>query len=264
MFRVLVAGVWPKVDHTGSPFPAKSWRAGQAKQHSALRVAGACIGKTGDWQLYKSVLGLRGWRPEGPSKSLCWVCNAGFGEDVACYDFKTTAGWRQTIVTQADFWAEAHRERKYLSAVWKIPGFHLSLIAIDWMHCVDLGVLQYCMGNCMWEVFVELGGGHCGSPKLQSVSFKASSKWSPAGSGSITPSPPSLSRCSEQRLRRSPSSNSKQLKADTFCHCCERFWRHASLLCQHMKSFDFIVWKRCAAVLLSLTVWIMHLRRSDC
>ena len=157
-FKVLLAGVWPSVDHTNTKFPAASWRAGLARAKTKLRLGGACIGNTGDWQWYKSVLGMRGWKPEGPSKNLCWLCRAGMGTDIDCYEFGAAASWRATMLTQSEFWDDAFRENRYVSTVWKIPGFHLSLVRIDWMHCVDLGVLQYFSGNILWDLFRDLGG----------------------------------------------------------------------------------------------------------
>ena len=76
-------------------------------------------------------------------------------------------------MTQADWWNSAVVENWFVSAIWQIPGFHLSCIRQDWMHTVDLGTLQYLSGNCMWEAFREVGGsfkqwkGACG--RLQNL-----------------------------------------------------------------------------------------------
>jgi len=156
MLRAMLAKAWPKVDHTGKPFPASSWRASRAGD--ALRLGGACIAKFGDWAWFKGVLGLRGWRGEGAGKSICWICQAGFTEQLHCYDFRASASWRSTLLSQAEFWDTAHEQGHYISKVWCIPGFHLSQVRPDWMHVVDLGTLQYLQGNLLWEMFVEVGG----------------------------------------------------------------------------------------------------------
>ena len=44
------------------------------------------------------------------------------------------------------------------SAVWSFPGFTISMVVYDWMHAVDLGVTCTIEANCLWEMFVELGG----------------------------------------------------------------------------------------------------------
>ena len=63
MFRALLTMTYPRVDHTGRPFPRGSFRASKAMR--PLRIGGACVAKYGDWSWFKAVLGLRGWRGEG-------------------------------------------------------------------------------------------------------------------------------------------------------------------------------------------------------
>jgi len=57
-----------------------------------------------------------------------------------------------------DFWTQARAESTYISGIWKILGFFLSCVKIDWMHVACLGILQYLNGNCLWELFQALGG----------------------------------------------------------------------------------------------------------
>ena len=92
MFRALLAKQYPACDHTGQAFPPGSQRACLAGK--PLRVGGACIAKCGDWQWFKAVLGLRGWRGEGQGKHMCWICSAGFNDHHNCYDFSLNATWR--------------------------------------------------------------------------------------------------------------------------------------------------------------------------
>ena len=47
---------------------------------------------------------------------------------------------------------------QFISRIWTIPGFHLQCIRPDWMHMCCLRVLQYLIGDCLWECFVALGG----------------------------------------------------------------------------------------------------------
>ena len=90
--RSCLAKRWPAVDHTGVPFASPTWRA--TKGNKALRIGAACLAKTGDWQWYKSALGLRGWRGEGPGKCCCWLCRASFNDAHYAYDFSSIAQWR--------------------------------------------------------------------------------------------------------------------------------------------------------------------------
>lgn len=47
---------------------------------------------------------------------------------------------------------------KWISEIFTIPGFRFEFLSLDFMHVVDLGVAQYCVGNIMFELFLELGG----------------------------------------------------------------------------------------------------------
>ena len=60
------------------------------------------------------------------------------------------------MVTMEDVWSRGPEQ--YISGIWAIPGFHLDMVRPDWMHMCCLGVAQYLLGNCFWEMFVELGG----------------------------------------------------------------------------------------------------------
>ena len=42
--------------------------------------------------------------------------------------------------------------------VFSWPGFHFGCIVLDWMHMVDLGCAQVCLGNVLFELFKEMGG----------------------------------------------------------------------------------------------------------
>ena len=77
-------GECPSQDHKNRPFPAGTARAAKAKAKQELRLGGACIAQYGDWQWFKAVLGLRGWRGEGPERNICWVCGSGFTEENNC------------------------------------------------------------------------------------------------------------------------------------------------------------------------------------
>ena len=155
MFRVLLAGVWPRVDHTGSPFPKGSWRA--KKAGTPLRLFGGLVAKHGDWAWHKSVLGMRGWRGEGETKAMCWLCKASFHAG-SCFDFTANAPWRATAMNNAEFWKQAQVEKQYVSKIWQIPGFAITTVRPDWMHCCCLGICQYFVGCILWQLFVQVGG----------------------------------------------------------------------------------------------------------
>ena len=155
MFEVLLTGKFPKAGPGRVPFQER-WRAQAAGR--PLLVRGACISKCGDWAWPKQVLGLQGWRGEGVGKRICWICRAGFNDVLHCHDFLATAPWRQALVSMGDFWRSSEEDNAYKSTIWKIPGFCLSFIRLDWMHLADLGILQACLGNVFLELWTDLGG----------------------------------------------------------------------------------------------------------
>ena len=135
--------------------PAASWRGRMAGQ--PLRVRGACVAFAGDWSWNKHILGLRGWKGEGPLKKCCWLCGASLtpgSYDDACLD----AAWRRTHYDMARFWTEMGEEGRHCSAMWTVPGMVLDWVRPDFMHTVDLGVVQYLSGCVCFELFLECGG----------------------------------------------------------------------------------------------------------
>ena len=42
-----------------------------------------------------------------------------------------------------------------LPGLFSVPGFHIELVHYDWMHCFNLGVLQFVLGNILTELCEE-------------------------------------------------------------------------------------------------------------
>ncbi len=154
----LAAGVMPSRRHDGSPFAGDSHRAARAGQPLALRAAFLQI--RGDWSQLKTSLGLVGWSGEGPSKRICWQCLAGFPEAGApdWRDPSAQAPWRCTALSHIDFLEDTAVRGAALSKLFGIPGMLLEYVEVDLMHAGDLGILQYVLGNVLFECFGELGG----------------------------------------------------------------------------------------------------------
>lgn len=148
MFRALLAKRYPDVGPLGERWAANDWRAAMAGKR--LRFGGACIAKCGDWSWFKSVLGMRGWRGDKTTGRMCWMCQASFHDDHSCFDFSANARWRTTMTSMSDFWVPASCREQFVSAIWEIPGVHLSYVRPDLMHISCLGILQYLSGNCLW------------------------------------------------------------------------------------------------------------------
>ena len=125
-----------------------------ATQKRKFGVHAACIAKCGDWAWQKQILGMRGWRGEEVHKLICWLCNATLFD----HDFSSQALKNHIHYGIRHFSASALLQLQFVSAIWSIPGFTLKYIKPDWMHTVCLGILLAYEGNCMWEMFVSLGG----------------------------------------------------------------------------------------------------------
>ena len=61
------------------------------------------------------------------------------------------------MATMLDILKDAERSG-FMSTTWSIPGFQVSDVRPDWMHLCCLGILQYLLGNVLWELVRELGG----------------------------------------------------------------------------------------------------------
>ena len=126
---------------------------------------GAVLAKAGDGAWFKQALNLKSWSGEGEDLKICWLCEASKRGDCNCYDFSRTAKWRKTRVDNQSYWAAAHESGGFLSPIFAIPGFSIKYCRPDFMHTCCLGIVQYCNGSCLWEMFKELGGS-----RKQSVS----------------------------------------------------------------------------------------------
>jgi hypothetical protein len=161
---IMRIGFHPTHRHDGIPFKY-SKRAGDAsraklgEQKVPLLFKGGFVQFRGDWQFNKQVFNLTGWKGEGVDKRICWKCHANASDGPL--SFKKTsksALWRQTMVTNAAFLLGSVLEGSFLSIIFSFPGFVVSYFIADMMHCGELGVLQYLLGNTLFELFLEIGG----------------------------------------------------------------------------------------------------------
>jgi len=160
--RYAAAKLIPHRRHDGTLFAESTFKNDSKRAQRAgkkMKMGAACIQKKGDWQWMKQGLGLTGWRGEGPQKRICWLCTANCG-DCPWTDASLGAKWRTGVGSHATCLASVYFSNQYLAGIFAFPGFSADYIVPDWMHCADLGVVQYLLGNILWEVFVSLGGVH--------------------------------------------------------------------------------------------------------
>jgi hypothetical protein len=145
-FKCLMAGFWPRFGPYGEPLTGERAK----KAGTPFKFRAACIAKCGDWSWHKQILGMRGWT----GTFRCWMCQAIFNER----DYSKSAPWRRSCVCMEAFITSVLMGGQFASHIFRIPGFHNRYVLPDWMHVVCLGILQYLCGNCMWELFVRVGG----------------------------------------------------------------------------------------------------------
>jgi len=125
-------------------------------QNTYMRTRGACIQKRGDWAWYKQIMGIVAWKGEGIEKRICFRCRAD-GCNHPWTDVSWHATWMYTVFTHAEFIADAAMNHRYICGIFSWLGFDYKYISVDLMHCGDLGILLYVLGNSLYELFREMG-----------------------------------------------------------------------------------------------------------
>ena len=155
-FNALAAQRWPRVRPDGQPFseskrPGDKRRAKLAASGKKLKVRVAPCQFRGDWSLMKCTLNMIGWAPSGEDLRVCWKCLA----DCALYPF-TQCGmdalWRSTLITHQIYLQMCMTRNIWVSELFGLPGFRLEYVDADLMHCSDLGIVQYLLGNIIFEL----------------------------------------------------------------------------------------------------------------
>ena len=67
------------------------------------------------------------------------------------------------MISMAEFWEENTRLGKFVSNLFRLPGFTLECVRLDWMHLADLGILQTAMGEVCTDLFFFFGGVYTNS-----------------------------------------------------------------------------------------------------
>ena len=159
---ILRTKIWPTHRDDGVAFEDSTqvgdkWRAARAIEMRVLNCWGACLNVCGDWQFYKQVFALCGWKAEGFLKCCCFRCKANKGK-LNFRDGTMGAKWRNTIITHLAYVTAAHFTSGYVSAIFGFPLFEFAYITVDVMHAGCLGALPAALGNTYWELFRKFGG----------------------------------------------------------------------------------------------------------
>lgn len=144
--RCLLLGKWPTHRHDKMPWkPSDKSRSGSVGG-TELGFHACLLQVRGDWAWMKQIFGFKGWS----SHAICWKCLANKG-DIPYTDFSLEAKWRSTRHHPASIVDRLHKEAVTISPLFQAPGFCPSMICVDILHCLDLGVSADALGNLMFE-----------------------------------------------------------------------------------------------------------------
>ena len=139
----------------------------------AMGVAGGTrwllIQCRGDWPFLKQVFYLPDWGND----HFCWKCWIHWQQRSTCRKAQLQTVARRS---ELDLMQQA-RETGYMTPLLRCPGFSLWVcVVIDWLHTVDLGVLQDFLGNALWQL-AERQPGSTQEARVQVVAAMIKEKY---------------------------------------------------------------------------------------
>ena len=123
-----------------------------------MKRKGFCVQKRGDWAWLKQLLNLQGWATRGRLTKTCFRCAADRDGVLPMTDATLWADWRTTLIDAEAYVLNQFLSGRYVSKFWSLPGMKYKYLSLDLMHVSDIGILQYLLGNVLWEMFLKLGG----------------------------------------------------------------------------------------------------------
>jgi hypothetical protein len=147
-FEVMGSGRWPSHNHLGQPLTGtRGSRAG--KQLIGGRIA-VWTETRGDWKWLKESFKFDHYA----NNRCCHLCGASRVDPNRLYtQTGARAGWQDTRVDHQQYTENFAGE---LPALARVPGFFLTRVFIDSMHCVCMGVVPYVVGSVIWELQEKL------------------------------------------------------------------------------------------------------------
>ena len=154
-FNVALSGIDAVLSATGNPLPGPH-----------RKLAGGCKAVLaqirGDWQFYTEWMDFPKWNEKA---RMCWLCRATGEGPLSWNQFATDAPWRYTRVSHAQYLADRAANGKAVAAIFEgVVGLDISIVMVDSMHAVDLGVAGHIIGNICWlcVLFAVWGGRNQG------------------------------------------------------------------------------------------------------
>ncbi len=150
-FGALATGMHPATDELGEAFgpghePERAAKAGTplACGLDGLNLLGAWCEMRGDWEFLRDALHLA--NHYGPGAQICHLCGASRDPGLTYYgDFSNAAAHRATLVGPHCRGERAWKSHAPISPLCRLPGFSVWRCMFDFMHTMDLGLLQRCI-----------------------------------------------------------------------------------------------------------------------
>ena len=163
--HALVKGRLPLVSDFGKPF---------GEQHPGDYIGGAwgrthkvCLMQVNADNAYYLELGVRPWNSLMHMCPWCRACRDG---RLTWKDFTFVALWLSHCRGHAEFLQDMEaseqadfRQRTpfaFLSVITRTPFFSWDMVTLDWMHCADLGIIPYELGEILWSLLPHLSPRH--------------------------------------------------------------------------------------------------------
>ena len=151
-FTAIWNGTWPSVDAWGRKYPPSSAEGRRAGQKLANGYYGCLVQLCGDLDYYASYLDVPRWSSHAKP---CSQCRCSFEGDLSWLDNRSVAQWQNSLLSPHNW--KTHWESR--SALFELPGMSSCSLAMDMMHCLFLGWLQYVYGSVISLLVFECYDG---------------------------------------------------------------------------------------------------------
>ena len=151
-FTAIWKGEWPTLDAWGRKYPPTSAEGRKAGQPLANGYYGCLVQLCGDLDYYASYLDVPRWSSH---TKPCSQCRCSFEGVLSWLDNRSVAEWQNSLLSPHNW--KTHWESR--SALFQLPGMSACSVAMDLMHCLYLGWLQYVYGSVISLLVFECYGG---------------------------------------------------------------------------------------------------------
>ena len=146
-FKALLTGAHPSLDPAGQPLQDKF---SQDLAGKAFGFHAFIMQFRGDWPFLKQLFSFPSWS----SEAICWQCKADKGQ----HSYKNcgeNASWRSLRVAAQEFFHLLRSMGLSPSPLFEAPAMKLLYVVLDWLHIVDLGILQDLLGSLFFECIIH-------------------------------------------------------------------------------------------------------------